>query len=145
MKTVLKSAALAIAGSAMMATPVLADDHTSDAPEMTRGEKKLAKMLEGRVAGEPQSCIFTGRSGDLRVLDGTALVYKQGRTLWVNRTRNPDSIDDNDYLVIKKHGSGSQLCKLDNVTTRSRGSNFFTGVILLEDFVPYRLAEEADG
>lgn len=141
MRAMFRNGALAIAAFGLAATPVLAEQHEGDAPELTRGEAKLAKMLEGREAGEPQDCINTFSSSNLQVIDGTALVYKQGKTLWVNRTRNPESLDDSDYLVIKKFGSAHQLCRLDNVTTRDRGSHFFSGVVFLSDFVPYRKAE----
>lgn len=132
MKFLMPFAALAV-----LAMPASAEE----APTPSKGEIKLAKMLEGRIAGEPERCINTFGSGNLQVIDGTALVYRQGKTLWVNRTRNPDSLDDNDYLVIRKYGSSGQLCKLDNVTTHDRTGNFFTGVVFLEDFVPYRKAD----
>lgn len=114
------------------------------AKERKTGEEKLAEMLKDRVPGKPQACINTYSSSGLEVIDKTALVYKRGDTIWVNKTRDPKSLDDDDYLVIKKTGgSASQLCKLDNITTRDRGSNMFSGVILLEDFVPYKKPEEA--
>lgn len=139
----MKALATAIAAIGLVATPALAGDDPET--EMTKGEKKLAKILEGRVAGEPESCITTFGSGNLRIIDETALVYERGKTVWVNYTRNPKSLDDDDYMVIRKYGSGSQLCRLDNVTTRDRGGNFFSGVIFLEDFVPYRKVEDAEG
>jgi len=129
---------LPIAALAILAMPASAEE---DAPAPSKGELKLTKMLDGRVAGEPARCINTFGGGNLQIIDGTALVYRQGKTLWVNRTRNPDSLDDNDYLVIRKYGSAGQLCRLDNVTTHDRTGNFFTGVVFLEDFVPYRKAE----
>ena len=106
----------------------------------TRGEAKLAKLLDGRVAGEASDCIRTIGSRSMTQIDDTALVYKDGDTIWVNRTRNPGSIDDSDYLVIRKF-TGSQLCRSDRVTTYSRIGNFFSGVIFLDDFVPYRVAD----
>lgn len=127
-----------IAALALLALPASAEEQDG-AP--SKGEAELAKLLEGRVAGEPERCINTFGNGSLRIIDGTALVYRQGSTLWVNRTRNPNSLDDDDYLVIRKYGGSSQLCRLDNVTTQDRGGNFFTGVVFLEDFVPYRKAE----
>lgn len=123
---------------ALLAIPASAQE---EALAPSKGEVKLAKMLEGRVAGEPARCINTFGSGNLTIVDGTALIYRDGKTIWVNRTRNPDSLDDDDYLVIRKYGSSSQLCRLDNVTTHDRTGNFFTGVVFLEDFVPYRKAE----
>ncbi len=133
----LRKFAAAATMMAMLAAPATqAEDRA-----MTKGEERLAKMLEGRVAGEARRCIPTSPSRSLTVIDDTALVYKRGDTVWVNYTRNPESLDDSDYLVIRKFGGGSQLCRHDNVTTRDRGSNFFSGVIFLDDFVPYRRAE----
>lgn len=142
MRKLYASLITASAAVALAAMPASAEDKAEDAPEMTKGEKKLAKMLEGREAGEGQRCIRTSPSRGLTIIDGTAIVYRQGKTLWVNRTRHPDSLDDDDFLVIRKFGSAGQLCRLDSVTTRDRFSRFFTGVVMLEDFVPYRMVDE---
>lgn len=132
-----KRLALSAAAIGLLAAPAAqADEHA----EMTKGEKRLAKMLEGRVAGEPERCIRTIGSRSLTKIDDTALVYKSGDTIWVNYTKTPEAIDDSDYLVIRKF-SGTQLCRTDQVETFSRGGNFFSGVIFLDDFVPYRVAD----
>lgn len=111
------------------------------AKERKTGEEKLAEMLEGRVAGEPVNCISTLRSSsNMTVIDNTALVYKSGRTIYVNRTAHPRNLDWNDVLVIQRF-SGSELCRLDRVTTVDRSSGFFTGVVFLTDFIPYTLPE----
>ncbi|MBA4764682.1 MAG: hypothetical protein H2048_04290 [Erythrobacter sp.] len=133
-----KRLALATAALGLLAAPSVQADETA---EMTRGEQKLAKMLEGRVAGEPQNCIRTIGSRSLTSIDDTALVYRDGNTVWVNYTRTPDAIDDDDYLVIKKF-SVTSLCRTDQIQTYSRAGDFFSGVIFLDDFVPYRMAEE---
>ena len=137
-----KRLALSAAAIGLLAAPAAqADDHEREPAEMTKGEKRLAKMLEGRVAGEPESCINTIGARSLTKIDDTALVYKRGDTIWVNYTKTPDAIDDSDYLVIRKF-SGSQLCRTDQITTYSRAGNFFSGVIFLDDFIPYRMAEK---
>ena len=128
--------AAASAALALLAAPAIAQDA---AAEPTRGEVKLAKMLEGRVAGEPQQCIPMFGSDNLTTIHGTALVADRGDTIWVNRTAHPHSLDVNDLMTIRK-ASGSQLCRLDQITTSSRTGNFFNGVIFLEEFVPYRRA-----
>ena len=129
MKT-LKIAMFALAAAGLLNAPAL------DARERPSGEEKLAKLLKGRVAGEPESCIRTFPHTRLTVIDGTALVYKQGSTLWVNRTRYPSDIDDDDALVSRQFGA--QLCRTDIVTTIDRNAQFYTGNIFLGDFVPYR-------
>ena len=59
----------------------------------------------------------------------------------MNRTRAPQTLDNDDVLVIRKFGSGSRLCRLDQVSTRDRFNGFYTGNIFLTDFVPYRRVE----
>ncbi len=87
------------------------------------------------MAGEPVSCISAYPNDNLHVIDGTALVYGRGKTIYVNYTRHPEDIDGDDVLVIRR--TGSQLCRLDNVTTVDRFNGIFSGAIFLTDFVPY--------
>ncbi|MCB2083381.1 MAG: hypothetical protein H6920_01375 [Sphingomonadaceae bacterium] len=125
----------AVAAAAMLSAPSLhADDDAGE--QASEGEAKLAKMLEGRVAGEPQSCIYMRPGVDLTIIDGTALVYKSGKTLYVNIPRNADDIDDRDTLVTRR--SSSRLCRTDIVTTQDSSIGMYTGNIFLGDFVPYR-------
>jgi hypothetical protein len=130
----MKKALIALTGAALAFTgPAVY------AKEKKTGEEKLAEMIEGRVAGEPLSCIPTNGNNSLTVIDGTALVYKNGRTVYVNRTAHPKTLDSDDVLVIERF-SGSTLCKLDQVRTVERTSGFMTGVVFMEDFVPYTKA-----
>ena len=116
---------------ALLTAPALAK------PRLT-GEERLARMLEGRAAGEPQSCIFAPNSSQLSVIDNTALVYKSGNTIYVNRPANPRSLDSGDVLVIDR--LSHQLCSTDMVSTRSQGgsTSFYTGSVFLGQFVPYK-------
>lgn len=124
-RTVLASAALAVA---LVAGP-------SVAGERLTGEAELAKLLKGRVAGEPKSCINTRVHQSQRVIDGTAVVYGSGRTIYVNVPRNAEDLDDRDAMVVRMHGT--QLCRQDIVTTIDTGSRMYTGNVFLGDFVPY--------
>mgnify|MGYP001102275664 CR=1 FL=1 len=101
-----------------------------------RGEARLAKLLAGREAGTPVSCIPNMPSLNVTVIDRTALVYGSGRTIYVNRTQDPRWIDQNNILVTKPTNA-SQLCKLDSVTTMDRTTHMRGGAIMLQDFVPY--------
>ena len=112
----------------------------SSAREKLAPEDQLAKLLEGRVAGQPQDCLPLTSLGSSQVIDKTAIVYRSGGTLWVNR---PDggaaSLDDDDVLVLKI--SGSQLCSIDTVELRDRSSHMYSGFVSLGKFVPYRRAK----
>lgn len=132
MRKRLGTLAVVAAAAGLVAAPLSAARPT--------GEERLAKLIEGRVAGEPRRCITTIGSRNLTIIDKTAIVYKAGNKVWVNRTADPRSIDDSDILIIRKFGGSSQLCRMDNITLADRYSGMFSGVIFLEDFVPYEKA-----
>lgn len=127
----MRTLAIAIAATALLA----GGGAVSAKPKLTP-EQRLEKLLEGRTPGKPTSCISSADTRDLEILDGTALVYRSGSTLYVNKPRNPEDLDSDDILVIRT--SGSQLCRLDMVHTVDRVGRFTTGFISLGDFVPYR-------
>ena len=132
-------AGIAVAASLLVSAS--AEAKRDDAP-YPKGEARLAKMLDGRVAGQPQSCIFAPGSNELTVIDKTALVYKSGNTLYVNRPANPRDLSSNEVLVIDRQAH--QLCNTDMVQTMSQGTpHFFTGSVFLGQFVPYRKAHPA--
>jgi hypothetical protein len=131
----LSKAALALSAIALVAAPALPAAAQS-AKSVARAQDKLAEMLDGRVAGEPESCIPFTATDRSEVLDGTAIVYRRGNTVWVNVPRNPEQLDDNDTLVIKRRGSS--LCKQDMIFTTDTQGRFYTGSVMLNDFVPYR-------
>lgn len=110
----------------------------ANAPRKTP-EEKLAKLLDGRVAGEPQDCIYLPSVRGSRIIDKTAIVYESGSTLYVNRPRSgANSLDDDDILVTDLHGSGSSLCSIDVVRLHDRSSFFYSGFVSLGKFVPYK-------
>ena len=100
-------------------------------------EARLAKALEGRVAGEPVDCISLRQVRSSRIIDDTAIVYDAGGTLYVNRPRaGAESLDQWDTLVTRLHSD--RLCSVDVVQLYDGGSNFRTGSVFLDKFVPYK-------
>lgn len=118
----------------------LAFSATSVAAEtrIEKNEARLAKMLEGRTAGEAENCISTFRSNRLQVIENVGLVYKSGDTIWVARVTNPRSLGWNDVPVIERFGN--RLCHNDVIRTIDRSAGFVTGAVFLEKFVPYKKA-----
>ncbi len=127
----MRKIALLLAGAAaLIAGPALqARDHRTP-------EQQLAKILEGREAGPPVSCISLMNTRDTRIIDKTAIVYDSGNVIYVNRPREAQSLDSDDILVTEVHGS--QLCRLDIVKLHDRSGFWYSGFVGLEDFVPYR-------
>jgi hypothetical protein len=129
--------ALAVAtGAALLAGSAV------EARTKLSGEEQLAKMLEGRVAGQPVNCISLFETRDQRVIDKTAIVYGRGDTIYVNRPSNARDLDRDDVMVTNIHGS--QLCSVDIVRTHDRSGFFYTGFVGLEEFVPYRRVARAN-
>jgi hypothetical protein len=124
MKKLLASLALA----SMVAAPALAHRDTPDV--------QLQKLLAGRVAGKPVSCLPFSQANDSRVINGKAIVYKFGGTLYVNQPRSgAEDLNDDNIIVTRQFGS--QLCDVDSVHLIDRSTGFPRGFIILDKFVPY--------
>lgn len=138
---------LAAALTAAAALPAAAqgDVEAEAAAPVSKGEQRLAKLLDGRVAGEPVRCIRAFRNLPIQTIDRTAYVYGSGSTIWVQRTRHPEQIDDGDYLQVLRRDA-SKLCRDDQTVQVEAFSGVFSGAVFFEDFVPYtRVKPEAEG
>ncbi|MBA4050722.1 MAG: hypothetical protein C0472_02340 [Erythrobacter sp.] len=138
---------LAAALTAAAALPAAAqgDVEAEAAAPVSKGEQRLAKLLDGRVAGEPVRCIRAFRNLPIQTIDRTAYVYGSGSTIWVQRTRHPEQIDDGDYLQVLRRDA-SKLCRDDQTVQFEAFSGVFSGAVFFEDFVPYtRVKPEAEG
>ena len=125
--------------TAFLATALVLASASAQAAPRLSGEEKLAREIEGRVAGEPVKCLPFHRIKSSRIIDDTAIVYESGSTLYVNRPREGrDSLDSWDTLVTR--GFGSRLCSTDVVHLYDTGARMQTGIVFLGEFVPYRKA-----
>ena len=125
----MKKEILILAAASLLAAPAVA------APRLTPAQE-LAKVLEGRVAGTPVSCIDPRSNSDTRVIDKTAIIYGSGRTIYLQQPDNADSLRDDDVLVTELRGNG-QLCDVDIVKLHDRSGGWFRGFVGLNKFVPY--------
>lgn len=121
------------AAGALLATSFVA----SASPLVSaRGEADLTKILADRVAGPPVDCIEQHAIDSAEVVDGTAIVYRDGNRLYVNRpTSGAEGLDRDDILVTDTHSS--ELCSIDVVRLIDRTSRFERGFVGLGKFVPY--------
>ncbi len=131
-----KAISLILAGLAMSAVPALAASPDREA--------ELDQALAGRVAGEPVDCINLRNATQTTVIDDTAILYRIGSTIYVNRPRNgAESLDRSDTMVNRLYG-GSRLCSIDTVRMVDLHSGFMTGTVFLGEFVPYRRVRDGD-
>lgn len=127
---------LILAGAALAAAPA-----SAASPDR---EAELERALAGRVAGEPVDCINLRNATQTTVIDNTAILYRVGSTIYVNRPRQgAQSLDRNDTMVNRLYG-GSRLCSIDTVRMVDLQSGFQTGIVFLGEFVPYRRVRDGD-
>ena len=120
---------LGAALAAVTVTPVLAGQRPSP-------EARLDKLIGDRVPGKPVSCINLRDVQSSTIIDGTAIVYRVGSKLYVNRPQSGARwLDDDDILSTRT--IGSQLCRIDAVHLIDRSARFQRGFVVLGDFVPY--------
>lgn len=111
-------------------------------PQLTEKQKAtLDRALEGKVAGEPQSCISLTQRADLQVISDDLLLYKAGRTVYVNRVMGScNGLSFGRTLVTNVWGS--QICRGDIARVADLSAGMLTGSCALGDFVPYRPADK---
>lgn len=119
---------LPIAAVALATPAVAAHRDTSDI--------QLQKALVGRTAGKPTNCITLSGVNATQIIDGKAIIYRDGGRLYVNEPRSgAASLRKDDILVTRTFGS--QLCSIDTVRLVDRSSRFPRGFVSLGQFVPY--------
>jgi hypothetical protein len=124
-KTLIAGAALTLAGAAIAGTSP---------------EARLEKLLDGRIAGKPVNCINQRDIRSAEIIDKTAIVYRVGGKLYVNRPRSgADWLGRDDILVTQSFGT-NQLCRIDMVRLVDRTALFPSGFVSLGEFVPYSRA-----
>jgi len=124
-------AALALGALAAAVPAVAARDHAA------RGEAELARIIDGRTAGAPVDCLTSFQRRNMEVVDHTAIVFRDGDTLYVNRPQGVSFLTWNDIPVFKIWGS-NQLCDKDMAELRDRSTGMRGAAIVLGEFVPYR-------
>lgn len=104
-----------------------ADPASSDAAE-------LAEALAGRTPGPPRQCIAVPSGGPMII--GDALLYREGRRLWVTRTVDGCPSLRDDAITITEV-QGGQLCRNDRFRTVQRGGGILGPYCRFGAFVPY--------
>lgn len=105
-----------------------------------REQEAFARELEGRVAGEPQSCVPVRQSEGLTIVDRRTIVRREGRTIWVNRlAADCPGLRPLNTLIVEAHGG--QYCRGDLVRGLDPGTTIPGPSCPLRDWVPYRTRE----
>lgn len=103
------------------------------------GKTALATATAGMVPGAPVRCISLSGITATEIVDGTAIIYRVGSRMYVNRPRSGAArLERRDILLTRN--VGTQLCDADRVRLVDPGSRAVRSQIVLGDFVPYTRA-----
>ena len=131
---------LAVAATSLVAC------QTADGPPAQRSAKAQAnydRLLAGKTAGPPMNCLSMIRTRDMEVIDDDTIVYRDGRTAYVNRPRGGcNGLSSGGYALVTR-SFGSQLCRGDIATVAHLSSGTTVGSCSLGDFVPYRAPSDS--
>lgn len=125
----------------VLAVVVLAASSNAFAGEATdqRGERSLARVVEGREAGRPVDCIDARSVVATDIVDKTALVYRTpSGQLYVNRPQAGAKVLTRD--MVTRQGPSGQLCKQDSLAVFWAAGGAQTRPVAyvgLGEFVPY--------
>jgi len=112
----------------LAAAPAAAKRKTPDA--------ELAELLKGRTPEPAVRCITPTTNDSQRIIAGKAIVYGNGRRIWVNvPIGRLDTMRWDDVLVTERFGG--QLCRNDQIRVVDRFSRVPRPILRLGEFVPY--------
>ncbi len=101
-------------------------------------EQHLNKLLAGKSAGTPLSCLPSWRSNNMVVIDDNTVVFRDtGSRVYVNNFRDGCSnLGSGWYSLVTRH-TGSSLCSGEIAQVVDLGSGMTVGACSLGEFVPY--------
>ena len=127
---------------ALLASATLAACTTAPEPRMRAAdaEAQLQKMLAGKVAGKPMTCLPSLRADNMTVIDDNTVLFRDGRTVYRNDFGGLgcNRLSAGYTLVTKT--TGSNLCSGDIGQVVDLANGMAIGGCAFGDFVPYRNA-----
>jgi hypothetical protein len=124
----------------LAATAALCACQTATVPTQrsVQAQQKYDSLLAGKVAGPPTRCLPLFRTNDIVTIDENTILYRDGRTIYVNRTLGScyGLGRFNNTLVTRTFGSS--LCHGDIARVVDPTTGVTAGSCALGDFVPYK-------
>lgn len=105
-----------------------------------RAQAQYDRLLAGKTPGKPAKCLPLQRSNDMVVIDDDTILYRDGRTTYVNKPLGGCNQLGNGSYALVTRSQGSQLCRGDIANVTDMTSGITVGSCALGDFVPYKPA-----
>ena len=130
MRTILTAAAAA--GLAACSTATEPPVRTAE------DQARFLKLIEGRVAGAPISCLPSWNANDMRVIDDQTIVFgERSNRVYVANLQSPcDNVGQPGYALVTR-SPGSGMCSGDIATVVQTTSGITAGSCVIGTFTPY--------
>ena len=128
--------------SVLMAGAVLASCTSGpQPPPMRSADKQLEfqRLMEGKVAGAPLSCLPHYRSNDMRIIDDQTIIFRDGnrRSYLAHMAGGCTNLSSGSYALVTKQFGSTDLCRGDIARVVDTLNGFTVGSCVFGDFVPY--------
>lgn len=97
----------------------------------------LDKLLAGRVAGQPASCLPPYRNDNMITVDENTILFRAGGTIYRNDLRGGGCTRLGGAYTLITRSTGSGLCSGDIAEVADLSTGSSVGSCVLGDFVPY--------
>lgn len=103
-----------------------------------KAQREYDRLLAGKTPGKAESCLPTYRSNDMTIIDDSTILFRDGRTVYVNKPLGDCMNLDRSGSALVTRNVGPQLCRGDLATVVDNSSGMTLGACSLGEFVPYR-------
>ena len=109
-------------------------------PPATRSAEAQAefqKLIAGKVAGRPLTCLQSYRSGEMVTIDNSTVAFKNGSTVYVNHLIGECSGLKSGWSTLVTRSSGPGMCRGDIADVADVRTGMVVGSCAIGDFTPY--------
>ena len=101
-------------------------------------QQEYDRLLAGKVAGPPQSCLPHYSSNDMVVIDESTIAFRDGsRRVYVNHMMGGCSNLGGAYALVTKQFGSANLCRGDIGQVVDLTNHFTVGSCVFGDFIPF--------
>jgi hypothetical protein len=109
-------------------------------PRSAASEQQLQRLLAGKAAGQPRTCLPSYRtSSDMVIIDDNTVLFRDGgRRVWRTEMRGHcSSLGSGFYTIVTRTFGGQGPCAGEIAQLVDLSSGMVAGSCVWGDFVPY--------
>jgi hypothetical protein len=105
-------------------------------------QQEYQRLIAGKVAGRPVSCLPTYNANDMIVIDEQTVAFRQGanNVYIAHMPGGCSNLGRPPYVMVTKQFGSAQLCRGDIARIVDTTNSITVGSCVFGDFTPYRRA-----